>query len=1018
MEYNIYSSQIDNNLSKNNKNYPHQNEQQKSHIILPESLKVPIQLLEQNNFDKFNSYISSTKIPNYILNSLLCFCLQNYSKYNNIIEQIKLLISKGADINIKFKHTYDTNNNGPKLDDKDNISLLMYACTYNDKKLVELFITKNNINYLDKNGKNALFYLFTNTSNLKKDIERANIIRLLIKNGININCAAKVEKGNKIVKHSPLSLAATYNLFYSFKELLNNGADLNFITEPNGDTILHIAVKKINHEMIKLLLNKNNIKLEEKNKEGKTARDLALEIEPDSIIYNLIVEKISESDNIDRKKSDELSFDERSKKDFEVNDINNNICLSSNYLIDLKEDKLMKVNSIKNENNKKDNSKIKTLLKNYNNKKKDLLHKHIKEIKKNSASMKLYVSLQNEEQKNNSNNNNNVKIDKIIDYITLENDENQRPCISIDLLSKKFLNYKNSFVNNNNNNITKSNNNKAKRNNLVNKITFMNNNIDKNINININNDISKKNEIMKLEDENSSLKKELEKLNLENKEIFNENLEKNKYILKLEKNNSRIELLNLKINKLEAENEILNSKIKNLEKEKESLNQTIKKFESQNESMNQLQKENDILKSKTKELEKENESLNLKIKNFEAENSDLKQNNFEIKKEYSELNQKMENALKEKENEKLNKINSLQTIKSNQEYYSQYLNNKFTHFNYEKEYIYENLSSDLSDFEMFVKFRIEKEKDIYDSLIKNVQDSVDKSIPDYEVNLYGSHATNLCLPWSDLDVVLIKKDNVENDGNQIDNNVNLMLLSKLYEYIRNEPWVKDCKLISKASVPIIKLITVEKFNNMSIDISIQDDKHFGLKCVELVKKFIDEYKSLKPLVLAIKNILKSANLNDPYKGGISSYGLILMIIFFLQKQKTSGIDISPGENYCNLGKLFFDFIKFYAIFFESNKVIININDDNNLNNYNEYDFHNMGHSYDLIIVDPLNKYNNVAKSCLQFFNIKMSFIICLMTLQEDCICGCHYSQLGENNDNHKEKHCFLKRLFNCVKRIV
>ena len=130
--------------------------------------------------------------------------------------------------------------------------------------------------------------------------------------------------------------------------------------------------------------------------------------------------------------------------------------------------------------------------------------------------------------------------------------------------------------------------------------------------------------------------------------------------------------------------------------------------------------------------------MNLKIKNFEIENGDLKQNNLEIKKEYSELNQKLENALKEKEKEKLNKINSLQTIKSNQEYYSQYLNNKFTHFNYEKEYIYENLSSDLSDFEMLVKFRIEKEKDIYDSLNKNVQDSVDKSVPDYEVNLYGS----------------------------------------------------------------------------------------------------------------------------------------------------------------------------------------------------------------------------------------------------------------------------------------
>jgi len=159
----------------------------------------------------------------------------------------------------------------------------------------------------------------------------------------------------------------------------------------------------------------------------------------------------------------------------------------------------------------------------------------------------------------------------------------------------------------------------------------------------------------------------------------------------------------------------------------------------------------------------------------------------------------------------------------------------------------------------------EKEKDIYDTLIKNVQISVDKSIKNYEVNLYGSHATNLCLPWSDLDVVLIKKNNVENTPNLIqDNNNNLMLLSKLYEYIRGEPWVKDCKLISKAAVPIIKLVTIEKYNNMSIDISIQDDKHFGLKCVELVKQFINEFKSLKPLVLAIKNILKNKSnyLND------------------------------------------------------------------------------------------------------------------------------------------------------------
>ena len=661
MEYNKYLSSIENNtLSKINKTYSIQGEQQKNQNMLPENLKIPIQLLEQNNYEKFNSYINSTKLPKNILSSLLCFCLQNYTKNNVMLTQIKSLIRKGADIDTKFKYCYESNNNGPKINDKDNISLLMYACLYNDKKLVELFISKKNINYTDKNGKNALFYLFSNinNNNYNLDNETANIINLLINNGININCEAKIEKGNKIYKRSPLSLAASYNLFNSFRELLNNGANVNFVTEPEGDTILHIAVKNINHEMIKLLLNKKNIKLEEKNKEGKTARNLALEIEPDSIIYNLIVEKISETNNNDRKKSEESSFEEKSKKDYEPND--NNILLSSNYLSDLKANNLVKMNVTKNENNIKDINQVKSLLKKYNEKKKNILNKHIKEIKKNPTNVKLYVSLTKETQKNNSNKN---IIDKFTDYIIIENDENQRPIVNIDLLSKKFLNYKKTFNN------TNTNEKKSKRKNVINKITFLNNNIDNNINININKDLSKNNEIIKLKEENSSFKTELENIKLEKSDLMKNLQEKNNNITKLEENNNKqIEFLNTKIKNLENDKSLLNQKIINLEKEKEILNQNI----------------------------------------------------LQIKKEYSELNQKMEKMIKEKENQKININTDVQTIRTNPIHYSQYLNKKFTHFNYEKDYMIDSLSLDLSDFEVFVKLRIEKEKDIYDTLIKNV----------------------------------------------------------------------------------------------------------------------------------------------------------------------------------------------------------------------------------------------------------------------------------------------------------
>lgn len=45
---------------------------------------------------------------------------------------------------------------------------------------------------------------------------------------------------------------------------------------------------------------------------------------------------------------------------------------------------------------------------------------------------------------------------------------------------------------------------------------------------------------------------------------------------------------------------------------------------------------------------------------------------------------------------------------------------------------------------------------------------------------------------------------------------------------------------------------------------MQDSKHMGTKCVELVKSWVKEYEVLEPLTLGLKNIIKCANLNDPF----------------------------------------------------------------------------------------------------------------------------------------------------------
>ncbi len=70
------------------------------------------------------------------------------------------------------------------------------------------------------------------------------------------------------------------------------------------------------------------------------------------------------------------------------------------------------------------------------------------------------------------------------------------------------------------------------------------------------------------------------------------------------------------------------------------------------------------------------------------------------------------------------------------------------------------LQKDILDFQEYNKGIIRKQKPIQEELLKLIQEAVNEiSLDTYEVKIYGSHATNLCLPWSDLDLVLVNKKN-------------------------------------------------------------------------------------------------------------------------------------------------------------------------------------------------------------------------------------------------------------------
>ena len=76
-----------------------------------------------------------------------------------LIDQIELLIYKRVDINNIYRNIYELSPNlGSKVGDNNDLTLIIYEYLYNGIKLIEMFINKKNINYVNKYGKNSSFW--------------------------------------------------------------------------------------------------------------------------------------------------------------------------------------------------------------------------------------------------------------------------------------------------------------------------------------------------------------------------------------------------------------------------------------------------------------------------------------------------------------------------------------------------------------------------------------------------------------------------------------------------------------------------------------------------------------------------------------------------------------------------------------------------------------------------------------------------------------------------------------------
>ena len=204
----------------------------------------------------------------------------------------------------------------------------------------------------------------------------------------------------------------------------------------------------------------------------------------------------------------------------------------------------------------------------------------------------------------------------------------------------------------------------------------------------------------------------------------------------------------------------------------------------------------------------------------------------------------------------------------------------------------------------------EKENRLRKDTLREVRTAIHSVYPTWIVKSFGSFTTNLHLPDSDIDILVLQ--NSKNTGHLKDH----QMLQKIKEILDSNQLVTYSELIN-SSVPIIKAIM--KSTNIKVDISV--NRKNGYQAQKDIKLILENSPCLRPLIYTLKYYLRQRNSNEAYNGGISSFLLFNLVYAYVSYfLKTTNLE----TKYITLSHLLTGFFNFYGFDFDYKELGISI----------------------------------------------------------------------------------------------